>query len=125
MKRFACLAVIAVTMCFGDQASDRVAIEKTISASLFAKDADAAEVEHFSKLQAWLKELAQQPATEASPAKSGVSINTVKFISADVVLVDGETTMAAYRIPVMFVVKREAVGWRIEAVRLMTALRGE
>jgi hypothetical protein len=124
MKRVLCLAFVAVAVCLGDQSSDRVAIEKTISASLFAKDADAAEVEHFSKLQAWLKELAQQPATEA-PVKSGVSITSVKFISADVVLVDGETTMAAYRIPVMFVVKREAAGWRIAAVRLMTALRGE
>jgi hypothetical protein len=124
MRRILCLAFVAVAVCLGDQASDRVAIEKTISASLFAKDADAAEVEHFSKLQAWLRELAQQPATEAA-VKSAVSITSVKFISADVVLVDGETNMAAYRIPVMFVVKREGAGWRIAAVRLMTALRGE
>src|SRR5438445_11515780 len=104
MKRALCLAVIAVAMCFGDQASDRVAIEKTIGASLFAKDADAAEVEHFSKLQAWLKELAQQPLSEAAVARSGISITSMKFLSADVVLVDGETTMAGYRIPVMFIV---------------------
>jgi hypothetical protein len=66
-----------------------------------------------------------QPNLRHEVSNPKVTIGTIRFITSDVAITDGAFTYldgVAQITPLLFVIKRQADGWRIASVRLLSPL---
>jgi hypothetical protein len=125
--KLAAAVLLAAGLALGDEASDRAQIEATVSAlnkaqnqterqALFTADAD--------------NDLNRLPASGGQPW-SEVSapiliIQTVRFVSPEVALVDAAnsrfgSTVPVQRTPVLLVMRKEQNAWKIASARILLA----
>jgi len=118
-----------------DEHTDRNAIQNIVEAlntdgrsvdgkeqlpTLFTADADN-ELARLSDLD---KQLTSHNTPWSEVTKPRIVVRSIRFITADVALVDAVntqygSTILVRRIPVLVVMRREATGWRIASFRVM------
>ena len=114
-------------LAFADSPADRTAIENVIHSlrtaepvsALFTADADS-DLPKLQQLERSLNNAVHTPWSEVGPPV--LLVDSVRFISADVALVNASETQigpAARRYPVLFVMKKESSGWKIASLRLL------
>jgi len=133
---------VSISLMFGngawaDSADDRAAIEKIVKAvfaeastgkpvsTLFAADADS-EFDKLKQLDRQLLGLSKEPLSEVSAP--GVIIRSIRFVTPDVALIDAANTqygsmILQTRIPVLLVLRREGIDWRIVSLRVLVDSR--
>jgi len=126
MKPTVLLAIVLAPICRADEAADRAAIEKMMPAitrpndraALFAPGADVREaLERIDRLVA-----EAPPWSERRPP--AVHTQDIRFVTADVVLVDARASREGMMvIPFLCVLRRDAGQWRIVALRVTAAPR--
>jgi len=129
------IPLLATVAAWADESEDRAAVGRVITAlqegstarkqDLFTADAQN-ELDRFSGLDRCLSNESDNPLTEV--AGPGISLKSVRFITKNVALVDAINTqngsvVLGRRVPVLFVMRRQAEGWRIASVRVMVGLR--
>ena len=139
MKVILCFPLLFAVGLWADEAQDRAGIDKVIAAlndpvrraGLFTKDVDSAV--DFDRL-------VDLHTTNSSPYSAVIGMNEtwtemtvphvvsgiIRFITPDVAIVDGASTVEgavtlARSVPLLFVMKKEGAEWRISAVRVLTA----
>lgn len=122
---------------WADSAADHAAIERIVKAvfagastgrpvsTLFAADADS-EYERLKQLDEQLVAQAKEPLSEVTVPH--VVIRSIRFVTPDVALVDAANTqygsmILQTRIPVLLVLRREGIDWRIVSLRVLVDSR--
>jgi hypothetical protein len=120
-----------------DEAQDRVAITKVIDAlndpaqraGLFTKDVDSTV--DFERLVGLHRASASGPGIMIGTNETWTRLTvpsvvsvSIRFVTPNVALVDGASTVdgavtLARRVPLLFVLRREAAQWKISAVRVL------
>ena len=134
------LFLLPLLFAFGlraDEAQDRTAINKVIAAlndpaqraGLFTKDVDSTV--HFERLVDLHRAPTSLPGGIIGTHEPWTGLTmprvvsgNIRFVTADVALVDGASTVEgavtiARRVPLLFVMRREAAQWKISAVRVL------
>ena len=130
-----CLAALFATMLKADEVTDRAAIGAVIEAvnnplqrtRLFTKDLDS-KVNFDSLIDMHLDSSARVPVPVGTPepwrnlTAPHIVSGAMRFITPDVAMVDGASIVRgavtfADAVPLLFVLKKEQAGWRINAVR--------
>jgi hypothetical protein len=88
---------------------------------LFAADADS-EFDRLALLDRQLLGLSNEPWSEVTAP--GVTIRSIRFVTPDVALIDAANTqygsvILQTRIPVLLVMRREGIDWRIVSLRVL------
>ena len=130
MKILLCLALVAASAVWADEASDRTAIEAIVAAlnappasNIFTADfPNAGELQRFrdEAVPAVTVVISRAPMGEATWYTSAAG--TRRFVTRSVTFVapDAAVVVAVYeRQTVLFVVKREAMDWRIASFRVL------
>ncbi len=116
-----------------DVAADRAAIEVVTKAvfdgaasgkdtsALFATDAES-EYATLVEMDSRLTRRSKEPLSEVSTPH--VVVRTIKFVTADVALVDAAkdqygSVVPRLQIPVLFVMRRQGADWRIVSLRIL------
>lgn len=136
MKALLCLPLLLAAGLHADEAQDRAAIDKIIvalndpaqRAVLLPKESDSnVDFDHLLDLHrrpmpppGVVMTGMNEPWTELTTPR--IVSGRIRFISPDVAIVDGASTIRGAmtfvrRVPLLFVMKRAPAGWRIEAVR--------
>ena len=122
---------------WADSADDRAAIEKIVMAvfegastgrpvsTLFAADADS-EFDRLKQLDRQIFGLSHEHLSEVTPPV--VVIRSIRFVTPDVALTDAANTqygsmILQTRIPVLLVLRREGIDWRIVSLRVLVDSR--
>ena len=132
------MTLFAVRLVLASEHEDRADIERVIKSlgdaqtnlaqkkELFTIDAQK-EFDRLSDLDRRMVRGWDAPWSEVT--RPSIVIESVRFISGDVALVDAANTQygspggLAARVPVLFVMKKEPQGWRITALRVLQQLR--
>ena len=118
---------------WADAAADRAAIEQVVKAvfagastgrsvsTMFAADADS-EFDRLTQLSRQLVGLSQEPLSEVTAPS--LVIQSIRFVTQDVALIDAANTqygsvILQTRIPVLLVMRREGIDWRIVSLRVL------
>jgi hypothetical protein len=133
MRAGAIIALIAATLPFtgiayADGPADRTAIETVIHSlktaehvsDLFTADADS-DLNRLRAIEQNMNASAHTPWSETGPPV--LLINTVRFISADVAIVNAAEARIGpipSNVPVLFVMKKETSGWKIALLRVVS-----
>lgn len=139
MKTIFCISLVFAAIAWADEATDRVAIEGVIGtlnadktgadqkriASLFTTDADN-EFDRLANLDRRLLQSSDKPWSEVTTPR--IVIQSIRFISAEVALADAAntqygSTILVRRVPVLFVMKKQAGEWRIASLRVLVDLQ--
>ena len=133
MARAICCFLILSAFALADERTDRTAIQalvealnadsKTPPSSLFTADADN-RLASLADLDRMLLP-ANTPWSEVT--KPRIMLQSIRFVTPDVALVDAANTqfgsaILVRRVPVLLIVTREAAGWRIASLRVMVNL---
>src|SRR5215467_2646946 len=135
MRMIVCLAALFASVLKADEIADRAAIYAVIAAvnnplqrtRLFTKDLDST-VNFDSLIDMHLDSSARVPVPVGTPepwrnlTAPQIVSGAIRFITPDVAMVDGASIVRgavtfADTVPLMFVLKKEQAGWRINAVR--------
>ena len=135
MRTIVCLAALFATMLKADEVTDRAAIDAVIDAvnnplqrsRLFTKDLDST-VNFDSLINMHLDSPARVPVPVETPepwrklTEPHIVSGAIRFITPGVAMVDGASIVRgavtfADTVPLLFVLKKEQAGWRINAVR--------
>jgi hypothetical protein len=135
MRMIVCLAALFATMLKANEVTDRTAIDAVIEAvnnplqrsRLFTKDLDST-VNFDSLIDLHLASSARVPVPVGAPepwrnlTEPRIVSGAIRFIKPDVAMVDGASIVRgavtfADTVPLLFVLKKEQAGWRINAVR--------
>jgi hypothetical protein len=139
MKAILCLSLLFAVVLRADEAQDRTAIEKVIAALndpaqravLFTKDASSSV--DFDRLIDLHRRASSAPGlvigtheTWTEMTVPRVVSGTILFVTPDVAIVDGASTVEramtiTRRVPLLFVMKKQGDEWRISAVRMLAA----
>jgi hypothetical protein len=137
MKALFLLPLLFALSLRADEAQDRAAINKVIAAlndpakrvALFTKDVDSTvDFERLVDLHrvaaSWPGSIIGRDETWTQLTTPSVASGSIRFITPDVALVDGASTVEgavtlARRVPLLFVMRREAAQWKISAVRVL------
>lgn len=126
-----CIPLVAVG--WANEVEDRTAIQRVITTlndgrsdqkqNLFTSDS-ANELDRLSSLDRRLVG-SDIPLSEVTTPR--IVIQSVRFITADVALVDAANTqygsvVLVRRVPVLFVMRKESQAWRIAALRVLVDL---
>lgn len=137
MKPLACLVLALAAFAHADERADRVAIERIVASlnerlrsggpvgHLFTANADK-ELAALQDIDARLHPSAKRPMSEVSEAR--IVVASIRFLTADVALVDAAntrhgSTIGVSRVPLLVILMREPAGWRIASLRLMLNYR--
>jgi uncharacterized protein (TIGR02246 family) len=141
MLRLIGLGLLAASMASGEGAADDAAIREVVKTYLAAREQKdekllasvfTADVDQLVSSGEWRRGRASLvEGTMASSAKEAgkrtVEIETIRYVAKDVAVADGRYVIAgaaeARRMWSTFVMKREAGGWRIAAIRNMLPAR--
>ena len=133
MRVIICLAALFAIMLKADEVTDRAAIDAVIEAvnnplqrtRLFTKDLDSTV--NFDRLiDLHLASSATVPVGTPEPwrllTEPHIVSGAIRFITPDVAMVDAASTVRgavtlAETVPLLFILKKEQAGWRINAVR--------
>src|SRR5215469_1215651 len=131
MRMIVCLAALFATMLKADEVTDRAAIEAVNNplqrTRLFTKDLDST-VNFDSLINMHLDSPARVPVPVGTPepwrnlTEPQIVSGAIRFITPDVAMVNGASIVRgavtfADTVPLLFVLKKEQAGWRINAVR--------
>ena len=134
MKAVICTLLVSTACAWAEGAADRSAIEHVIGSLnagqnagekplrvLFTTDAEN-ELDRLASLDRWLLERSNEPWSEVTTPR--LVIQSVRFVTPDVAVVDAAnthfgSTILVRRIPVLFVMKKEGIGWRISSLRVL------
>ena len=128
------LSFLFVTCVWADEAGDRVAIEKAITAlngfvsdprarprsGLFTSDADGVDFDRLVSIHRSLLDDSKEPWSEVRPPR--IISKAIRFLSPDVAVVDGADAQPGSfirSIPLLFVMKKQGTDWRITTLRLL------
>src|SRR5436305_276538 len=133
------LTLFFASVLWGDEAQDRAAIDNVIAAvndsmqrpSLFTQGADSG-VDFGRLIDLHVRRTSCPGAvigvneTWTAMTVPRVVSGTIRFVTPDVAIVDGGSTVLGAvslieRVPLVFVLKRQAAGWRIDAIRVAGA----
>jgi hypothetical protein len=134
MKVIFCIPLFLTVGLWADEAQDRAAIDKVIvtlndpahRAELFTKEADSGV--DFSRLiglhLANSSHIVGVNETWTELTVPRVVSGSIRFITPDVAIVDGASTIEGAvtlprNVPILFVMKKEGTLWRIDAVRVV------
>jgi len=139
MKTILCISLVFAAIAWADEATDRAAIEGVIGtlnadktgadqkriASLFTIDADN-ELDRLENLDRRLLQPSDKPWSEVTTPR--FVIQSIRFITAEVALADAAntqygSTILVRRVPVLFVMKKQAGEWRIASLRVLVDLQ--
>jgi hypothetical protein len=120
--------VFSATLAVADEAGDRAAIETVIRSlkttdqpkTLFTADADS-DLGRLRAIEESMAKAASRPWSEIAPP--ALVLQPARFISPDIALVDAAETqlgVIARKVPVLFVMKKEASGWKIASLRVLS-----
>jgi hypothetical protein len=129
--------LVAISVLLASEPADRADIEHLIGAlndphatdldraNLFTTDSQN-ELGRLADVDRRMVHGAGEPWSEVTTPR--FVIQSIRFITADVAVVDAENTqygsvVLAVKVPVLFVVKRETGGWRIAAMRILLNLK--
>ena len=133
MRVIICLAALFAIMLKANEVTDRAAIDAVIEAvnnplqrtRLFTKDLDSTV--NFDRLiDLHLASSATVPVGTPEPwrllTEPHIVSGAIRFITPDVAMVDAASTVRgavtlAETVPLLFILKKEQAGWRINAVR--------
>lgn len=120
-----------------DERTDRLAIERIVDAlndyksgagqqqvsTLFTADAET----QLSLLSELNQKLIPRGTPWSEVTKARIALHSIRFITPDVALVDAAntqygSTILVRRVPVLLIMKRETIGWRIASIRVMVDL---
>jgi hypothetical protein len=137
MRGIICASLVFAALAWADEPVDRVAIQRVVDglnrddpaqgqkriAGLFTDDADN-QLNRLSDLDRRLLP-SNEPWSEATTPR--IVVQSIRFITPDVALVDAANTqygsmILVRRVPVLLVMRREARGWRIASLRVMVYL---
>jgi hypothetical protein len=131
-----CAALALADSALADSDADRTAIQSVVAtlndhtapaSTLFTTDgADGAELGRLADLNRMLSPSAE-PLSEVTPPK--IAVGSIRFITPDVVLVDGisaqyGSVIVTKSVSVLLVMKREGSNWRIASFRTIANLSG-
>lgn len=140
MKPILCVVILMASCAWADEATDRAAVEKVISAlsntglgpNLLTDDFnDLAELGPLGSQgvpttgtvvishEPW-REATWTPGVTLRPPH--FSVRAVRFVTPDVALVDGTKDLNATQAPVLFVMKKVGADWRIASVRRIAVI---
>jgi hypothetical protein len=138
MKSIVCALLAFAALAWADERADRAAIQGVVealandqaggspkaAAGLFTDDADN-QLSRLSDMDRRLLWPGGEPFSEVTAPR--LAVQTIRFITADVALVDAAiaqygSTIVVRRVPVLLVMRKEAKGWRIASLRLMADL---
>jgi hypothetical protein len=124
------MLLIVLLAVLADATTDRAAIERVVVAvmgdskqvsSLFTADADS-ELKRLKELDRGMLNVSTRPWSEVMPPR--MVVQSIRFITPDVALVDAADTqygsVMLWRVPVLFVMRREGTDWRIASLRVLT-----
>jgi hypothetical protein len=129
-----CLGLLIATSAWADVAEDRAAIIRTIAAlngpsrhlEVFTTDANAAA--ELDRLRQPTVKISHEPWGEAEILWNAVVINQriasggIRFLSADVALVEGKLTDQENNTkPLLFVMKKDDGKWKIASLRVLAS----
>jgi hypothetical protein len=136
MKCAVWLLLAAPWVLAADEAADRAAIDKLISAfkdarsqangrvgDLLASDVDRTEFNReLATLNAGMVDPSKGVWTEVGPA--AIVVRSVRFLTPDVALVDGASvqigSVMTQRVPFLLIARRENTAWKIAVLRTVT-----
>jgi hypothetical protein len=138
MKMIICISLVFAALGWADEGTDRAAIGGVIGAlnanqtgadqeriaRLFTTDADN-ELDRLANLDRRLLQPSDKPWSEVTTPR--IVIQSIRFITAGVALVDAAntqygSTIVVRRAPVLFVMKKQAGDWRIASLRVLVNL---
>jgi hypothetical protein len=137
VKPILCFSLFCAVGLWADEARDRAAIDKAIAAlndpvqraNVLTKDVDSSvdfdrliDLHRRGSLSLGFAIGRNEPWTELTVPR--VLSGSIRFVTPDVAIVDGASTIRgavtlAPRVPLLFVMKKEGVEWRISAVRVL------
>jgi hypothetical protein len=127
MKLFG-IGLLFTTLALAQSPADRAAVENVIHSlrtaepvsALFTADADS-DLDRLRMIEASMTKEAHEPWSEVGPV--ALVINSVRFLSPDIALVDASETQIGVHfskgVPVVFALKRENSQWKIAYLRVM------
>jgi hypothetical protein len=135
MRVIICLAALFAIMLKADEVTDRAAIDAVIEAvnnplqrtRLFTQDLDSSvNFDRLIDMHLALSPNVPVPVGTPEPwrllTEPHIVSGAIRFITADVAMVDAASTVRgavtfAETVPLLFILKKEQAGWRINAVR--------
>ena len=137
MKAILRFSLLAASAClWADEAADRIAIEKVVTAlsearrgtdtkalsALFVSEAARSELEYLSAMDRGLLDAANRPWSEVTVPR--IVTKSIHFVTRDVAVVDASNTqygsvILVRSVPVLFVMKRPGEDWRIDSLRVL------
>lgn len=134
MKPILCLSLVFAAGLWADEASDQAAIHQVLAslndppdapgamppASFFTADADSSDRDRLANLKRRFAWNPKQPWSEVTAPQ--FTAQSIRFVTADVALVDAAvsqygSTIGVRRVPVLLLMRRDGVEWKIAAVR--------
>ncbi len=114
MRTILCLPILFAACAWADETADRAAIEKSVAELRFAA---GAHVDPEFRLLGH-----GEPWSEVTPPY--IAIRSIRFITADVAVVDAASTqygsvILVRKLPLLLVMKRQGRDWRIAYLRVM------
>jgi hypothetical protein len=133
------LSFLFATSVWADEGTDRVAIEKAITAlngfvsdpgarlrsGLFTSDADGVDFDRLVNIHRSLLDDSKEPWSEVRPPR--IISKAIRFLTPDVAVVDGADAQSGSfmrSIPLLFVMKKQGMNWRIATLRLLVEASG-